>query len=91
MIAVIFKAELGKPDDEYYRFAKRLRDLAKSEYGCIDLISVCENGTELTISYWNSLIDIELWKSDPEHRYAQSQGIAKWYRSYSVELAEVLE
>jgi len=90
MIAVIFRAELAQLDDEYYRVARQLRLLAKSKYGCTSFISVCEDDTELTISYWDNLEQVERWKRDPEHVRAQAKGSGCWYRSYQVDVTEVL-
>ena len=38
MYAVIFKAKTKKVDDTYFKMAKRMRELAINEYGCIEFV-----------------------------------------------------
>ena len=81
--AVIFSAELNEPDQEYFDTAAKLRTLATGEYGCLGISSSCENGKEITVSYWNDLKDVMEWKQDPEHLAAQRRGKSRWYNWYS--------
>lgn len=90
MYAVIFSAEIGELDGQYAQTAAELRALAFARYGCIAFESRAENGRELSISYWHSLDDIARWKQDARHLEAQAAGRARWYRSYRVEVVEVL-
>ena len=89
MYAVIFKATTKNLDDEYFRTAEKLRELAFNKYGCLDFVAVTEGDEEITISYWETMQQIHNWKNDPEHRFAQQAGIKKWYKSYRVEICEV--
>ena len=90
MYAVIFKATFNQLDDAYTRYARQLRELAMSKYGCTDFTSVCEGNQEITLSYWNSLNDIKTWKNDAVHQQAQALGKRKWYSHYQVEIVEIL-
>lgn len=90
MYAVIFKATVAELDDEYLRTAQRLKQLAFDKYGCQNFVSVTEGEEEIAISYWESEQQIRDWKNDPEHRRAQTMGRDKWYRSFSVEVCEIL-
>lgn len=90
MYAVIFKAETNKLDDSYSEMALRMRDLAINEYGCTEFISVTENDTEIAISYWESQEQIREWKQDAEHLVAQELGRSAWYKSYKVQVVEVI-
>ena len=90
MFAVIFTAEINQLDDLYSKTAIRLRDLAISEYGCTKFTSCTEGDREIAISYWQSKEQIQAWKNDPIHRQAQQHGRANWYKSYSVEIVEIL-
>ena len=74
MYAVIFKATTKQLDDEYSQTSARMRELAKSKYGCEEFISAQEGDQEIAISYWHSEQDIQAWKDDPEHRRAQALG-----------------
>ena len=89
MFAVIFRATLVAPDQEYLDSAQRLRELAMDRYGCLDFISLSEGEHEIAISYWESESAIAAWREDPEHRRAQQAGRERWYSDYTVEVVEV--
>lgn len=91
MIAVIFKATIAEFDDEYFRTAERLKDLAFKKYGCQDFVSLTEGNEEIAISYWQSMQQIRDWKNDPEHRRAQKMGRDKWYKAFKVEICEIIK
>ena len=91
MYAVIFRAKTKELDDEYYIMAKRMRELAINNYGCVEFTAVTEGSDEIAISYWGSREQIKKWKQDSEHLVAQTLGKEKWYEAYSVEIVEVLE
>ena len=90
MYAVIFRAEINELDEAYAKTATRLRDLAKKIYGCVEFTAVSEGNQEIAISYWKNLDQIKAWKQDPEHRAAQKMGRSKWYKSYQVQVVEVI-
>ena len=90
MYVVIFRARIHKLDVEYSATAQRLRDLALTEFGCVEFISLSQVEEEITLSYWNSLEDIQRWKQHPDHRAAQQLGRDRWYQDYTVEVTEVL-
>ena len=90
MYAVIFRATIAEFDDEYFRTAQRLRELAFKKYGCRDFVSATEGDEEIAISYWQTEQQIRDWKNDPEHKLAQAKGRDKWYKSFSVEICEIV-
>lgn len=89
MHAVIFRAVVEELDEEYADAITRMKALAFEKYGCVDFFSLEEGSNRVAISYWNSEEDILHWKANSEHLQAQSQGQQKWYKSYSVEVAEI--
>jgi heme-degrading monooxygenase HmoA len=89
MYAVIFKAEFKQQDREYAETAKRMRELARIKYGCLEFVSLCEGEKELSISYWESEDQIRRWKQDEEHVEAQEKGKSLWYKSYSIEVTRI--
>jgi heme-degrading monooxygenase HmoA len=91
MLVVIFKATIAEFDDEYSRTVVRLKELAFNQYGCQDFFSVTQGDQEIAISYWQSMQQIRDWKNDPEHKHAQTMGREKWYKSYKVEICEVVK
>lgn len=90
MYAVIFKAELNAVTDDYSSLATRMRGLALEKYGCTEFNSVMEGLQEISISYWKTLEQINNWKQDPEHLMAQELGRTKFYKSYKVEVVEII-
>lgn len=68
----------------------KLRDLAKTDYGCVEFTSVTEEDQEISISYWESLEQIKNWKVDAEHQRAQKLGRERWYRDYQVQIIEIV-
>ena len=90
MYAVIFRAEIADADAEYAEAAARLRDLALGEYGCVAFTSCTEGSGEIAISYWETLEQISRWKQNALHMEAQEKGRSRWYRSYTVDVVELL-
>ena len=90
MYAVIFRVKTKKLDDAYFKMAKGMRELAISEYGCVEFTAVTEGSDEIAISYWESMEQIKKWKQNSEHLVAQKLGKEKWYENYTVEIVEVI-
>ncbi len=90
MYAVIFRAEINELDESYSAMARQMRDLALNEYGCSEFTSVTEGTQEIAISYWRSQEQIRHWKQASEHQEAQRRGRAEWYKSYQVQIVEVI-
>lgn len=104
MIAVIFKATLSQQlmDEQasgsqnqvefrrYLKMAEALRNKALSEYGCISFTTANQHDQETAISYWPDTQAVSHWKSDELHIQAQQLGRERWYKHYSVDVAEVL-
>ncbi|MCK6264393.1 antibiotic biosynthesis monooxygenase [Vibrio sp. ZSDE26] len=90
MYAVIFKAVADKQDEHYSDTVAIMRDLAFKQYNCVDFYSVTEGDQEVAISYWHSEEDIKNWHKNTKHRVAQNLGREKWYKSYSVEVVEII-
>lgn len=89
MFVVIFKAKVRQFDDEYSQTAQRMRELALTEFGCLEFNAVTEGDLEIALSYWPSEDHIKAWKQHTEHLAAQKLGKQRWYESYSVEVVEV--
>jgi len=89
MYVVIFRAKVRVLDEEYSRVAARMRELALSQFGCVEFHAVTEGQDEVALSYWPSEEAIRAWKSHPEHVLAQQAGRERWYASYSVQVAAV--
>lgn len=89
MYVVIFRAKVRVLDDEYSRVTSRMRELALSQFGCLEFHAVTQGQDEVALSYWPSEEAIRAWRSHPEHVLAQQTGRERWYASYSVQVAKV--
>ena len=90
MYAVIFKATINKLNEAYSNTASRMREIAINEYGCSEFVSVTEGDQEISISYWKEQEDIIKWKQDAEHIAAQELGKSEWYKSYQVQVVDIV-
>lgn len=86
---VIFRARVRRLDPEYATVAARMRELATTQFGCIEFHSVTEGDNEVSLSYWPDEASILAWKAHPEHLLAQCSGRERWYASYSVQVAQL--
>lgn len=91
MYVVIFRAKINHFDEEYTQTAEQLRHLALDDYKCRDFVSFTEGDTEVAISWWDCLDDIQAWKNNPVHKQAQLKGREHWYASISVQVLEVIK
>lgn len=89
MFIVIFRAKIRNIDAEYYAAAKRMRQVALGQFGCIEFHSLSDGRDEISLSYWPDEESIRSWKEHPEHVLAQQAGRERWYESYSVHVAEI--
>lgn len=89
MYVVIFRATIKQLDAQYAQMAARMRELALTEFGCVEFVALTEGDEEVALSYWPDEASIKAWKSHPEHREAQRLGQQHWYQSYSVQVAEI--
>ncbi len=90
MYAVIFRAEINELDASYCQMAAQMRELAINEYGCTEFTALTEGTQEIAISYWQSQEQIKKWKQNAKHIVAQELGLSKWYKSYQVQIVEVV-
>jgi len=90
MYAVVFRAEINALDDTYRVMAARMRELAMEKYGCLEFTAVTQGNQEIAISYWENQAQIRAWKNDAEHVVAQQRGQLEWYKSYRVQIVEII-
>jgi heme-degrading monooxygenase HmoA len=89
MYVVIFRAEINQLDAEYSATADRMRQLALSEFGCLEFHALTEGSEEIALSYWPDLDSMARWRAHPEHVQAQDRGRNEWYRRYRVEITRI--
>ena len=89
MFVVIFRATARQLDADYSATAARLRELALTQFGCLEFVAVTEGSQEVALSYWPDEASIRVWKQHADHLMAQHLGRERWYSSYQVEVAEI--
>lgn len=89
MYVVIFRAKIKSDNPEMDSMGERLREMALTQFGCIEFTSMAEGDEEISVSYWPDEASIKAWKQQSDHLIAQELGRTQWYESYSVEVAEV--
>ena len=88
--AVIFSSKRTLTEEGYAETATEMVELAEKQSGYLGIESYREgNGKGVTISYWKSMEDIKVWKSNLAHAKAQKSGKEKWYENYTVRICKV--
>ncbi len=86
--AVIFTNLRTGINEGYEEMAAEMENLVTKQPGFLGHESV-RDGMGITISYWDSLENIRLWKNQSEHLIAQRFGIEKWYSAYQTRICLV--
>ena len=89
LFVVVFRAQARALDAEYGAMAAQMRELALTQFGCLDFTAATEGDQEIAVSYWPDEASIRAWKQHTDHQMAQRLGRERWYASYSVEVAEI--
>lgn len=89
MFVVIFRATAHQLDADYSATAAHLRELALTQFGCLEFVAVSEGSQEVALSYWPDETSILAWKQHADHLMAQQLGRERWYSGYRVEVAEI--
>ena len=86
--AVIFTTQRSEAQEGYIETATRMLELAQEQPGFLGIESAHEH-IGLTVSYWQDLESIRLWKQHSEHRAAREKGRSMWYQEYTLRIAKV--
>lgn len=86
--AVIFTSKINNHSEGYVEMADYMIQLSKTQKGFLGVDSVHEN-IGITVSYWENLDAIKLWKANFEHQKAQQKGKKQWYNWYNVKICKV--
>ena len=89
MLVVIFRARIKQQNEDYSKTAACLREMALTEFGCLQFHSATEGCDEVALSHWPREECIRAWKAHPEHLAEQRLGKELWYESRTVEVATV--
>lgn len=86
--AVIFTSTLTNNTEGYSEMAEKMGALAKQQEGFLGIDSA-RDGVGITVSYWESLDAIKVWKQNSEHLIAQQKGRNQWYSWYNTKICRV--
>ncbi len=86
--AVIFSNVRTQIKEGYEEMAEAMVELVQKQEGYLGHESV-RDGLGITISYWDSLESIKMWKQVQEHSVAQKYGREKWYSAYKTRICRV--
>ena len=86
--AVIFTNTITTEVDGYNEMAEQMEALARKQPGFLDFESARKD-LGISISYWESLEAIQLWKEHVDHQLAQKRGRELWYSWYKVRICLV--
>jgi len=89
--AVIFSSQRTDADPAGYAAAAvRMLDLAAQQPGYVGVEDARdEDGFGITISYWEDLESIGLWREQAEHLMVQQLGRERWYKSYHLRVCRI--
>ena len=78
MIKVFFIAKIKDLNNEYKTMSEKLRKLAESLPGFVDITSEEKDDVEITISTWKTKQDVMDWANHPIHIEAKKKS-KEWY------------
>ncbi|MSR47049.1 MAG: antibiotic biosynthesis monooxygenase [Planctomycetes bacterium] len=88
--AVIFTSLRTKVEAGYEQMAAAMVELAARQPGYLGIETARgTDGLGITVSYWESLEAIAVWKAVGDHLAAQSAGRSRWYSAFAVRIAQV--
>ncbi|GGH87299.1 heme-degrading monooxygenase HmoA [Pullulanibacillus pueri] len=89
--AVIFTSKRTDQDASgYARASDNMMALAKKQPGFIRVESARNpEGDGITVSYWESLEAIKLWRENAKHQAVQRKGKDLWYSEYKVKICKI--
>lgn len=87
---IITSTPSGVDPAGYAEMARRMAELGEAQPGYLGRESMTsEDGSDLTVIYYQDAASLAAWKAHPEHLEAQRLGRERWYAQYSVEVAVV--
>lgn len=94
--AVIFTSTLTNHTEGYAEMGQKMVELAEKQEGFLGIDSARDTtstalsaGVGITVSYWESLEAIKVWKQNSEHLIAQQKGHNQWYSWYNTRICKV--
>ena len=93
MLVILFRSRLSEDaGEDYQEKAEEMLAYAKTQPGYVEFKQyTAEDGERLTVVKWNDRESLDAWKNDARHREAKKGGRDRWYASYDIEIAEVID
>ena len=90
-IVTVFRNRLRDGiDSDYEELAPYILNLARSMDGFVDAKTFsAPDGERVTVVTFASREHHNAWRDHPEHRAAQQRGMNEFYKTYSIQVAEV--
>ena len=86
--AVIFTSFRTAENKWYLKMANEMEKLVEKQPGFLGYESAREE-IGITVSYWEDLDSIKMWKENPAHTIAREKGRKMWYQSFKVRITKV--
>ena len=92
MVLTVFRSRLKAENvEEYYRWAARMSEMARTMPGYLSHKSfTAEDGERVTIVEFADHGGQEFWRTRPEHLEAQKLGRNAFYTEYKLQVCEVV-
>ncbi|MBE5101640.1 antibiotic biosynthesis monooxygenase family protein [Priestia aryabhattai] len=87
--AVIFASQRTEGDKGYGVMTDKMVELASKQKGFLGVESARNKDLGITVSYWDSLESIKLWKENSAHSVAQHKGKTEWYKNFPLRVRKV--
>ena len=86
MVVVIFRSRIKEEmSAEYYSRAEEMGAIAKEMPGFISYNAYTStDGERVSVHEWESVEDLEAWRTHPEHLKVQSYGREHFYKEYTL-------
>ena len=91
-IAVIFVSRRTADDDEgYAAAAAEMEEAVRASPGFLGMDSAprSEDGTGITICYWEDEAGVAVWREHERHTEVRQEGRLRWYHWYKVIVTRV--
>ena len=89
MYAVVFVSQKSPHTEGYASMLEEMLELGRQRPGFIRVDSVDNGGQGITVSWWQTLEDIDNWRRHPRHLEAKKRGRDQWYESYRISICKV--
>ncbi len=86
--AVIFTTVKSANLEGYAEMNARMFELAQQQKGYLGIESA-HGDIGLSVTYWETLEDINRWRNHAEHKLAQAAGYATWYQAFATRVCLV--